>query len=286
MSVLVTGGTGFIGQHVVRMLAERSETVHVLQRQRGKYGGDSAPNIKTFYGDILDRESILNALRGCNKIIHLAAFARVWAKDPTIFHQINVLGTRNVLDAALKAGIEKVVYTSSCAAVRLSGGGILDENSFREPDHFLTEYARSKFLAEKEVLSYMEKGLRIVTVYPTRVYGPGKMTDGNAATKAIALYLKGRLPLMLESGEEMANWTFVEDVAHGHVAALDKGDVAERYILGGHNITLKNVFHRINLITQKKHLQLSLPKRLAYAIASFEELKAKLFGIKLSSTLI
>jgi len=280
MATLVTGGTGFSGQHVVRMLVERGDVVHVMRRQRSASLLDTETNVKTFCGDIVDPESISKAIRGCEKVIHLAAFARVWAKDPTMFYHINVLGTRNVLKAASEAGLQKVVYTSSCSAVQVIGDGIADESSFREPSHFLTEYAHSKFLAQKQVESFLEKGVPVVTVYPTRVYGPGRMTDGNAATKAIALYMRGRLPFMLGHGDGIANWAYVGDVARGHILALDHGRVSERYILGGENMPLKDVLTLIDNITQKKHVRLNLPEKFALAFARFEEFKAGRFGIR------
>jgi len=151
MATLVTGATGFIGQHVVRILVERGDTVHLLVRRKDDVSPQKKSNLKPFFGDIEDEATIYNAIRGCQKVIHLAACARMWMKDPSAFYRPNVLGTRNVLKSAFEMGIQKFVHSSSCSAVQIVGEGVADENCIRPLAHFLTDYARSKALAEEEV---------------------------------------------------------------------------------------------------------------------------------------
>lgn len=279
MPVFVTGGTGFIGQHVVHMLLARGATVHLLCRRPPRSLTGHPPNLHLFCGDLMDRQAVCAAMQGCQTALHLAGCTRVWAKDPLIYHRTNVLGTGNVLAEARQLSLQKVVYTSSCAAVSVVGDGTADERSFREPERVSTPYARSKWLAEKVVWSALEQGVPITVVYPTRVYGPGRITDGNAATKAIDLYRRGKLPCILGDGAAMASWAYVADVARGCILALEKGHVGQRYILGGDNLSLNNVFALIDRLTETTHRQVHVPRRLALAVALFEECKANLLGL-------
>jgi farnesol dehydrogenase len=259
------------------MLADRGEIVHLLTR--GHVPTQLAhPNIKPFVGEITDENIVRKAISGCDRVIHLAAHARQWSRDPSVFYRVNVEGTGTILGAAALAGVTKFVYTSTASILDIDAAPFVDEGRIILPGSFATEYARSKALAEKEVLSFIERGLPVSIVYPTRVYGPGKLTESNAATRVIALYAKNKFPFLLQGGIQLANWAFVEDVARGHVLALEKGAAGQRYILGGCNVSLTEVFDQVDALTGRKHFRLHTPLWLALALAAAEEVRAYTVG--------
>ena len=215
-------------------------------------------------------------MRGTTRAVHLASLVAAWASDPAVFYENNVVGTRNVLEAALQFGLERTVYTSTFSAVTVQGNGLADENSLVRRETSLSEYGQSKIRAEEETEVAIRHGLPVVTVYPTRVYGIGPLRDANAVARALDLYMRGRLPFMLEHGQQSANWVLVDDVARGVVLALEKGRPGERYILGGENLTVAQVFSFVDSVTQRKRLKINLPARLALAMGALEEGRAKL----------
>ena len=279
MTTLITGGTGFIGQHVVRLLCQQGECVHLLVRSAKNLCVPSGDNVKLCFGDLTDLQSVQRAIQGCGRVIHLAALAKVWVRNPSVFERVNVYGTRNVLAAAMRVDVEKLVFVSSCSAIVLSPAAPPDERAITQPQHFNTEYARSKYMAEKEVELASSHGPNIVIVYPSRVYGPGLLSEGNAATKVFKMHLRGRFPFMLGDGRTVANWAYVEDVAQGIVDALEFGRPGERYFLGGENASLKHVFELIDMVARRKHRHIHVSKSLALKLARFEEWKAAWLGI-------
>jgi farnesol dehydrogenase len=275
MSILVTGATGFIGRRLVELLARRGESVHILCRPTAN-ASFKENNIKIYLGDILDASSVARAAAGCDRVFHLAAYARNWAKDPRKFYEINVDGTQNVLDAAVKTSVIKVVLTSSAVTFGPSNGLAVDESVARRAS-FFTEYEHSKSLAEECVRHYVQKGLDVVIVNPTRVFGPGLLNESNAVTKMIHLYLQGKWRLILGDGRGIGNYAFVDDILQGYLLAMEAGRAGEKYILGGENASYNDLFAMVSDLSKRKYRVLHIPATLALFLANIEKLRAQWF---------
>jgi len=231
MTVLVTGGAGFIGSNLVLALLATGEEVRVFDREMGGALHLARRGAELYEGDILDRHGLRTALEGCDCLFHVAALFEMWHPDRTSYYSVNVDGTRSVLECACDAQIGKVVYTSSAVTIGETNGAIGDEQTVHR-GYFLSEYERSKYLAEKAALSMCQEGLPVVVVNPTSVYGPGQTTH---LTGAVISFLDGGLPMVVDA---QLNFVFVDDVVNGCLAAMEKGASGQRYILGGQNSSL------------------------------------------------
>jgi len=273
----VTGGTGFIGRVLVRKLLERGETVHLLCRRTSDLSGLTDEGIRTFYGDVTDSSSLRQPMRGCEGVYHLAGYARNWAPDPSVYYEINVGGLRNVAEAALDCGVRRVVFTSTCLTLGPSREGVAHERTQRGPEPPLTEYERTKLLAEREAAAFAARGLDIVIVNPTRVYGPGKMTEGNSVTRMVQMFMEGRWPFVPGNGEQVGNYAYVDDVAEGHIRAMERGRAGQRYVLGGQNASFNEFFAVLARLTGRRPPR-HLPACVARLFARLELLRARVFG--------
>ena len=278
-TVFVTGATGFIGTALVAELVRCGNRVRALTRVASDRTVLTLEHVSPVAGDILDRESLERGMAGCSRVFHLAAYARNWARDPQTFFTHNVEGTRNVLAAARATGVERVVLTSTVVTLGPTPPGVVgDEATPRSTPRFFTAYEESKTLAEREALRFAAEGLPVVMVNPTRVYGPGKLTEGNSVTLMVDLYDRGKLPVLLGGGGSVGNYVLLDDLVRGHVLAMEKGRTGERYVLGGENVSLEGLFKLIDDVSGKKHRQVPLPRSLALAYAHLEEKKAAWFG--------
>ena len=277
-SVLVTGSTGFIGSRLVAELARRGTAVRALVRPQGDLSGLEDPRIRAIRGDILDPESLRRAVEGCRQVYHLAAYARIWASDPATFHRVNAGGTRHVLEAARRAAVRRAVVVSSIVTLGPTPpGAVADERAARASPP-LTEYEASKLEVEREALAASGDGLEVVVVNPTRVYGPGKLTEANSVSRLVDLYSRGRLPFVLAGGRAVGNYAYVDDLVAGLVAAMERGRPGERYILGGENAPLRRVLDLVDQLAGRRHLRLPLPAALARAYAHLERFRAVRLG--------
>jgi nucleoside-diphosphate-sugar epimerase len=276
----VTGATGFIGSRLVAELVRRGHVVRALARPTSSREGLEDERITVVVGDIGDPASLRAGMEGCSGVFHLAAYARNWARDASTFFELNVGGTRNVLAAARAAGVARIVLTSTIVTFGPTPPGVVgDEEMPRFTPRFFTEYEESKAAAEREALALAADGLPVVIVNPTRVYGPGKLTEGNSTTIMIDLYDRGRFPVLLAGGVNVGNYAFVDDLVRGHLLAMARGRVGERYILGGENVSLARLFDLVDEATGKRHLRLNLPARLAAAYGVVEKKKAEWLGL-------
>jgi farnesol dehydrogenase len=276
----VTGATGFIGTKLVQELIRRGCSVRALTRATSQTNGLDGEGLELVRGDILDDESLRRGMKGCEQVYHLAAYAKNWARNREVFFQQNVDGTRNVLSAAEACGVQRVVITSTIVTLGPTAPGVVgDENMARITPRFFTEYEESKTVAEQEILQWVRRGCPAVIVNPTRVYGPGKRTEGNSVTLMIDQYCRGRLPVLLNGGLDVGNYAFVDDLVRGYVLTMEKGRIGERYILGGENVTLKNLFTLVDEATGRRRWQISFPPWAALTFARVEKLKAEWFGI-------
>lgn len=279
-TIFVTGSTGFIGTKLVNELVQRGDTVHALTRGTSNKEGLSHERIELVTGDILDRSSLEKGMLGCNQVYHLAAYAKNWSRDPSVFFKQNVEGMRNVFEAAKAAGVQRVLFTSTIVAFGPTAPGVVgNEDMPRITERYFTEYEETKAIAEKEALQYAANGFPVVIVNPTRVYGPGKLTEGNSVSLMIDMYDRGKVPVLLNRGADIGNYVLVDDLVRGHILAMERGEIGERYILGGENASLKQLFAIVDEVSGKKHFQMNLPPRIAYLYAGFEKKKAEWFGL-------
>lgn len=272
----VTGANGFIGKNLVSFLADSGFRVHALVRTPAKAENLRSAAISVFQGDIMDKESIDSAMQGCSLVFHLAALAKPFSRNPEEFDKINVEGTRNVLEIALKNRIKKVVYTSTAGVFHSSspGGTVGETNDIQVAYH--TDYLRTKAKAEGLCREFVKKGLPVVIVNPTRVFGPGELTTGNSFTRMIQLYIRGKWHIIPGNGKSIGNYVYIEDVVRGHFLALKSGIPGEKYILGGENLSFEQVFKKIDDEVGSSHFLLKLPLPVIKVIAWYLVLFARL----------
>jgi farnesol dehydrogenase len=277
-AALVTGSTGFIGTQLSAELARRGLAVRALVRPGSDQSGLEDPRIQLVPGDLLDAGSLRRAMAGCRQVFHVAGYARNWAKDPATFHRVNVDGTRNVLEAARDAAVQRVVVTSSIVALGTTPHGVVsDETAVRRAPP-LTEYEASKLAVEREVAGACSRGAEVVVVNPTRVYGPGKWTEGNSVSRLVDLYVRGRMPFLLDGGRPVGNYAYVGDLVAGFISAMERGRPGERYILGGENASLRRLLDLVDEASGRRHLRLPLPANLARAYARMESWRTRWLG--------
>jgi len=241
MKIFLTGATGYIGYPLALKLAETGNIVHALVRNPQSPRIPQHPNIKIFPGDINDRPSISKAIKGCEQAYHVAGFSRLWAKEKKSFYEVNVTGTQHVLKEAFEQGVKKLVYTSSCSVF---GPSYKEPTSEKDPRviSFSSDYDLSKYICECLVKEYAHRGLFAVIVNPSRVYGPGLNSKSNPITSMIMRCLKKQYVFVPSCKSVLGNYAFIEDVVCGHIAAMQSGISAERYILGGENLSYHEVF--------------------------------------------
>lgn len=276
MAILVTGGTGFIGRRLVECLARQGERVHVLDVAAGTASKGRNEGAKFFSGDIQNPDDVEGAMAGCDRVYHLAAYAKNWAPNEQLFVEVNVDGAQVVFDAALKLNVKKVVHTSSNVALGPSNGAQVEEFSKRS-EEFFTAYERSKFLSEKLVKKYVQRGLDVVIVNPTRVFGPGPLNESNSVTKMIQWYLQGKWRVILGNGLMVGNYVYVDDLVNGYVLAMKHGRTGERYILGGENVSFNGFFERLSEVSNQHYRMLHVPGRFAMAFSRVEEFRSRHF---------
>jgi len=275
-TAFVTGATGFIGCHVARLLLEKGWNVRAIKRQPAVPSlSRLKDDVDWHIGDIRDLDSVSRAMQGCGVVFHVAADYRLWSRDPAELYETNVGGTRNVLEAALAAKAERVVHTSSVGALGLSqDGSPADENTPVCLDDMVGHYKRSKFLAEREADELVRRGLDLVIVNPSTPVGPCDHKP-TPTGKIIVDFLNGRMPAFLNTG---LNLVHVTDVASGHILALEKGRTGEKYILGNQNMTLAEIFQRLQGISGVPAPRFCLPYRPVLALAHVCEAISRFTG--------
>ncbi len=256
MKVLITGSSGFIGAAVTRAVVANGDEVRVLVRPTSNRSNLKGLPVETVEGDLQDPSSLTEALTGCQGLYHVAAHYALWASDPSIFYQVNVEGTKHLFRAAEEVGVERIVYTSTIGAIGLpDDGGVGHEELFPSETQLSGDYKRSKFLAEQEVLKMAKHGLPVVIVNPTAPVGIRDVKP-TPTGKIIVDFMKGRMLAYIETGMNLVD---VEDVAAGHVQAMQKGRVGERYILGNQNLMLWDVCQMLSQLTGISPPRVRLP---------------------------
>ncbi len=253
---LVTGATGFIGSHVVRLLLERGDRVRILARATSRKSNIDGLGCDVVLGDLKDPMSLQRCVQGCRRVFHVAADYRLWSRSPQEIYDNNVGGTRNLLSACCEAGVEKVVYTSTVGTIGMRKDGLpADEESPVSLDDMIGHYKRSKFMAEQVAHEFAAAGLFVVIVNPTTPIGSGDLKP-TPTGKIILDFLKGRMPAYVDTG---LNIVGVQDVARGHLLADGKGLSGERYILGGENWSLEEILESLASICGRRVPRFPIP---------------------------
>ncbi len=275
MKTLVTGASGFVGSAIVRQLLDADHSVRVLLRPNSPKDNIAGLDVETSIGDLTDTSSLKQAANGCTALFHAAADYRLWAPHPQSMYATNVDGTRNIMQAALDAGIERIVYTSSVATLGLNQDGTpAGEEAASSLDHMIGHYKRSKFMAEAIVKDMVAvEGLPAVIVNPSTPVGPRDIKP-TPTGKMILDAARGRMPAYVDTG---LNIVHVDDVATGHLLALDRGTIGERYILGGENMSLKDILSRVAAITNRKPPRICLPHNAVLPLAWIAQSLARIF---------
>ncbi|MEO8769074.1 MAG: NAD-dependent epimerase/dehydratase family protein [Ferruginibacter sp.] len=277
MKILVTGATGYIGNHLAHTLACMGHQVHALVRSSSSKELLQHQNISIFKGDILDKESLLNAMQGCRQVYHTAAKVGVWAKDLSVFYKVNIEGTLNVLNTALQTGVERSVVTSTCGVIGPSLNEPMSENDPRI-NGFAIDYELSKKMSEDIVLEYAKKGMNVVLVCPSKVYGPGNVSHTLTTNAIIDKFLKKGIAFIPAPGTYKACFAYIDDIIKGHLLAMEKGNSGEKYILGGFNITYREFFDRIRNISCSVGHIVQLPANIIKGWALLQQLNYKITG--------
>jgi len=274
--VLVTGASGFVGSAVARVLVEAGFSVGVLMRASSNRANVQNLDLEIFEGDMRDAAAVATAMAGARHLFHVAADYRLWAKDPAEIVQTNREGTRVLMQAARKAGVEKIVYTSSVATLKApTDDRATDETMRLSVEAAIGAYKRSKVMAEAVVAQMVaEERLPAVIVHPSTPIGPRDVKP-TPTGRIIIEAAKGRMPAYVDTG---LNLVHVDDVAAGHLAALRNGIVGERYILGGQNVRLSALLADIAELSGREPPWLRLPRSILYPLAMAAETKARLTG--------
>jgi len=268
MLAFVTGATGFVGSHVARVLAEQGADLRLLVRASSDTSNIESLNAERALGDLRDPASIEKAMAGCDSVFHVAADYRLWVRDPEQMYRANVEGTRTILDAARKNRVRRVVHTSSVATMGFtSNGQLADENSPFKLESMIGPYKRSKFMAEQLALKAGASGMDVVVVNPTTPVGEQDIRP-TPTGRIVVDFLKKKFPAYVDTGLNLVD---VRECARGHLTAFEKGRSGERYILGGENLTLKQILDKLAAITGLPSPRVRVPYVLALATGVVDE---------------
>ncbi|HEV2486717.1 MAG TPA: hopanoid-associated sugar epimerase [Terracidiphilus sp.] len=268
MKVFLTGATGFVGHHVARALAAEGAELRLLVRKTSNLANLEGISGDTHVGDLSEPESLAQALKGCDAVVHVAADYRLWIPDPAAMYRANVDGTRELLKMAREVGVPRVVYTSSVATMHFRTDGIvINEDTPVSLGDMVGHYKRSKFLAEQEAIAAAQAGQKVIILNPTTPIGPNDAKP-TPTGRIFVDFLNGKFPAYVDTGLNLVD---VAEVARTHVSALTKGKPGDRYILGGENLTLKQILDKMSAITGIPSPSVKIPFVVAATYAFFEE---------------
>ena len=276
MKVFLTGSTGFVGSHVARAYVTEGAEQRLLTRATSKLAAIEGLAAEVVVGDLRQAELLRTAIRGCDALVHVAADYRLWVRDPKEMYAANVDGTRELLRLAREEGVGKVVYTSSVATMGFKADGtIVDEATPVSLAEMIGVYKRSKFMAEQEAIAAAKAGQHVMILNPTTPIGAGDAKP-TPTGRIVVDFLNRKFPAYVDTGLNLVD---VSEVARMHMVALDKGTPGERYILGGENLTLKQILDRMSAITGLPSPTMKVPHAVAMAFALFDEtITGKLLG--------
>src|SRR5881296_4216231 len=274
MTTLVTGAAGFLGSHVARQLVARGDEVRVLLRASSTNRAIADLSLEYVTGDLRDPASLGRAMKGVKRVFHVAADYRLWVRRSREIYDSNVGGTKNLLDAAKRAGVEQLIYTSTVATIAVDRPQLPNEFTDAKLEEMVGHYKRSKWMAEREALMAAKSGLPVIVAMPTTPVGPWDWKP-TPTGKIILDFLNGKMPGYVETG---LNFVGVEECAAGHLLLAEKGKVGERYLLGGENLTLKAMLDMLAKITGLRAPMLKIPHGLALSVAYANTVFSRLLG--------
>ena len=266
MKCFVTGGTGFVGANLIRLLLQHGHEVKALVREHSNLKNLESLEIETVTGD-LNSSDLANLIFGCEVLFHVAAQYSLWQSDRELLYRSNVLGTRNILACARQAGIERTVYTSSVAAIGVKEDSIADETYQSPVDQLIGDYKKSKYYAEQEAVKAVQQGQDIVIVNPSTPIGAYDLKP-TPTGEIIVRFLQRQMPFYVDTGLNLID---VKDVAQGHILALENGRKGDRYILGNQNLTFKELLGKLEQITDFPPPKSTIPYPIPYSVAWIEE---------------
>jgi dihydroflavonol-4-reductase len=268
MKIFLTGATGFVGHHVARALAAEGADLRLLVRKTSNLANLEGIDGDTEVGDLSNPDSYASALQGCDAVVHVAADYRLWIPEPEAMYRANVDGTRDLLKLAREAGVKRVVYTSSVATMHFrTDGTVINEDTPVSLKDMVGHYKRSKFLAEQQAIAAAEDGQQVIILNPTTPIGPND-SKPTPTGRIFVDFLNGKFPAYMDTGLNLVD---VAEVARAHVAALTLGKRGHRYILGGENLTLKQILDKMSAITGLPSPTVKIPFAVAATYAFFEE---------------
>ncbi len=268
MRIFLTGATGFVGHHVAKALSAQGAQLRLLVRKSSSLANLEGIDGETEVGDLSQPESFASALKGCNAVVHVAADYRLWIRDPETMYRANVDGTRDLLKLARDARVKRFVYTSSVATMHFRADGIVvNEDTPVSLADMVGHYKRSKFLAEQHAIAAAQDGQQVIILNPTTPIGPNDRKP-TPTGRIFVDFLNGKFPAYMDTGLNLVD---VSEVASAHVAALTKGQAGHRYILGGENLTLKQILDKMSAITGIPSPTVKIPFAVAATYAFFEE---------------
>lgn len=268
MRIFLTGATGFVGHHVAKALAAQGAELRLLTRKSSSLANLEGIQGETVVGDLLEPEGLKGALSGCEAVVHVAADYRLWIPDPSSMYRANVDGTRELLRLARETGVKRFVYTSSVATMHFRTDGIIiNEDTTVSLADMVGHYKRSKFMAEQEAIKAAQGGQQVIILNPTTPIGPNDRKP-TPTGRIFVDFLNGKFPAYVDTGLNLVD---VSEVARAHVLALTKGTPGRRYILGGENLTLKQILDKMSAITGIPSPTVKIPFAVAATYAFFEE---------------
>jgi len=268
MKIFLTGATGFVGHHVAHALAAQGADLRLLVRKTSNLKNLEGIAGETVVGDLLEPETLKSALAGCEAVMHVAADYRLWIRDPRSMYRANVDGTRDLLRMAREAQVRRFVYTSSVATMHFRTDGlVINEDTPVSLADMVGHYKRSKFLAEQQAIKAAQAGQRVIILNPTTPIGPNDAKP-TPTGRIFVDFLNGKFPAYMDTGLNLVD---VSEVARTHFAALTKGKPGKRYILGGENLTLKQILDKMSAITGIPSPTMKIPFAVAATYAFFEE---------------
>jgi nucleoside-diphosphate-sugar epimerase len=273
MKALITGASGYLGQRLATHMAESGTEVIALIRTPSKSKLLDHPNITVVQGDLTNRETIHKIIPSCNKVFHLAAYARFSSGHVDQYYKINLDATRMLLDASWKCGVKKFVFCSTAGVLGHTLITPLDENSQRLYS-FTNNYDLSKYLAEKEVLRYADRGMDALIVSPTRIYGPGIRTMTSGVNQFIEKLIRDFFVTIPQKQGARGNYGYIDDIVDGHLLAMEKGVAGEKYILGGENISYEDLIRTVKKFDHNKNFLISASGNFITLMAYLESIKA------------